>query len=450
MPAAPTAQAPVAVAVPPATNPPGEVPADEPLKFPLHAAWTATLADFPSFPPAYDTGFGYFALRNDQLAAISLQDGIAAWSVECPTSSAPVAGGGLVFTAGAAGIESRSQKDGQLVWTRPIEGPVTSLYWDTGWLIAATDKGPLLVARATDGEVLWQRDLGAPLHTAPALAGDRLYVSLKDGRIIALSLQTGDEVWTHTLDKPGAGILALAERLYVGSLDDWFYCLDTKDGKRKWRWRNDADVVGMPVIDTRRIYFVALDNMLRALNRGGGSLYWKRALPMRPSSGPLLTETLLIVPGLAAELHGFAMADGAPAGDFVLKGSQGEELQLAAPPHLTTKKTIVILTKNGQLQALGTGTAPPAAAPVAAPAAAPPAAPTRGAAPTTSDAVPTAAPGAKPETPVPAPALPADPTPESTPEPTTKPEPVFTPEPGAEPVEPGAVPAPAPAPAHSP
>ena len=443
MPSEPVVQTPVAVAVPATTTPPPtDAPTDEPLKFPLHAAWTATLADFPSFPPAYDTGFGYFALRNDQLVAISLEDGMPAWSVECPTSAAPAAGGGLVFTGGAAGIESRSQKDGQLVWTRPIEGRITSLYWDTGWLIAATDKGPLLVARATDGEVLWQRDLGAPLHSAPALAGDRLYVSLNDGRIIALSLQTGDELWTYTLDKPGEGILALAERLYVGSLDDWFYCLDTKDGKRKWRWRNDADVVGMPVIDTRRIYFVALDNMLRALNRGGGSLYWKHALPMRPSSGPLLTGNLLIVPGLAAELHGYAIADGAAAGDFVLKGRQGEELQLAAPPHLTTKKTIVILTKNGQLQALGT--APPAAAPVAAPAAAPVVAP---------GAV---APGAKPETL--APATTPDPTSESTPEPTTRPEPTITPEPGSEPAdepgtepaEPATVPAPAPPLTHSP
>ena len=393
--------------MPAAATPAAEAPADEPLKFPLHARWTATLADGPSFPPAYDTGFGYFTLRNDQLVAVSLEDGMAAWSVECPTSSAPAAGSDLVFTAGGAGIEARSQKDGDLVWTRPIEGRITSLYWDTGWLMAATDNGPLSVARATDGELLWQRDLGAPLHGAPALAGDRLYVTLNDGRIVALALETGEVLWTSTLDKPGEGILALADRLYVGSLDDWFYCLDTKDGKRKWRWRNDADVVGMPVIDRRRIYFVALDNVLRALNRGGGSLFWKRALPMRPSTGPLLIEHLLVVPGLAAELHGYAIADGAPAGDFVLKGSQGEELQLAAPPHLAAHNAIVILTKNGQLQALTT--APPPATPVAAPPVAPTVPPA---------AAPGTAPGVTPETPAPVPT--AEPT--LTPEPGTVPE----------------------------
>lgn len=330
-----------------------------PLTFPLQSKWSATLADSPSFPPAFDTGIAYLALRNHQLVAVSLTDGKPVWTVECPTSAAPAAGGGLVFTGGDAGIESRAQKDGTLAWRRPIEGRITSLYWDTGWLLATTEKGPLAAVRAVDGELLWQRDLGAPLHTAPALAGDRLYLSLDGGQIVALSLQTGEVIWTHKLDQPGVGILALADRLYVGSLDDRFYCLNAKDGKRKWRWRNDADVVGMPVIDMKRVYFVALDNLLRALSRGGGALVWKRGLPMRPSSGPLLSGDLLIVPGLAAELHGYRTADGTPAGDFVLKGAQGEELQLAAPPYLTTDNAIIILTKNGQLQALASAQPPP-------------------------------------------------------------------------------------------
>jgi outer membrane protein assembly factor BamB len=328
------------------------------LTFPLQAKWSATLADSPTFAPAYDKGFGYFSLRNNQLVAISLSDGMPAWSVECPTTAAPAAGDGLVFTGGETGIESRGQKDGKLSWTRPIEGRVTSLYWDTGWLLATTDKGPLVAIRGADGDVLWQRDLGAPLQSAPALAGDRVYASLNDGRLVALSLQTGDVLWTSALDEPGNDILALDERLYVGSRDDWFYCLNTKDGKRKWRWRNDADVVGAPAIDRRRVYFVALDNMLRALNRNGGSLAWKRSLPMRPSSGPLLSGNLLIVPGLSAELHAYSTIDASPAGDFVLQGTQGEELQLAAPPHLTSDDTIVIVTKNGLLRAL-VGTPPP-------------------------------------------------------------------------------------------
>ena len=331
--------------------------ADAAVVFPLQAKWTVTLDDSPSFAPAYDTGFGFFALRNNQLVAISLVDGKAAWSVECPTSAAPAAGSGLVFVGVSGAIESRSQKDGEVAWTRPLSDQVTSLYWDTGWLIAATKAGPLVVIRASNGEVLWQRDLGSLPHAPPALAGDRVYVALKDGRLIALSLLTGEVVWTQKMAEPGTGILALADRTYVGSLDDWFYCFDTKNGHRRWRARNGADVVGTPVIDTRRVYFVAFDNVLRALHRRNGGLMWKHLLPMRPTSGPLQVGDTLIVPG-PAELHAYKAVDGAAAGDYVMKGAQGEELQLAAPPHLASDDMLILLTRNGQVHALS-GTQPP-------------------------------------------------------------------------------------------
>jgi outer membrane protein assembly factor BamB len=336
------------------------------LTFPLQSKWSASLSDVPRFAPAYDAGFGYFLLRNDQLVALSLADGSEAWSVACKTTAAPVAGNGLVFTGGET-IESRSQKDGTVSWTRPIEGRLSSLYWDTGWLFAVVDKGAFMAIRAADGEVLWRRDLGAPLHSSPALAGDRVYVALEDGQIVALKLQTGEPLWTYKLGGPGVGILALEQRLFVGSLDDYMYCLDTKSGKRAWRKLNDADIVGAPVLDARRVYFVALDNLLRALNRGGGSLYWKRSLPMRPSSGPLLIGTLLVVPGFTASLQAYSTRDGSTAGTYELRGSQGEELQLAAPPYLGADDTIVIVTRNGQVQALASAPAAPAtpAAPAA-------------------------------------------------------------------------------------
>src|SRR6185436_10158766 len=180
----------------------------------------------------------------------------------------------------------------------------------------------------------------------PALAGERIYVSLSDGRIVTLSLQTGDVIWTHKLAEPGGGMLAMSDRVYVGAQDDYAYSLDTKDGKEEWHVRNGNDVVGTPAIDAKRVYFVALDNVLRALNRKNGNRDWKRVLPMRPSSGPLLSGNTVIVTGLAAELHAYTTPDGMPAGDFVLKGTEGEEMQLAAPPHLTPYFVVTITTET--------------------------------------------------------------------------------------------------------
>ena len=150
-----------------------------------------------------------------------------------------------------------------------------------------TDAGPLVALRALDGEVLWQRNFGSPLNSPPAPAGERVYLALQDGRLIAAGLMTGEEIWNEKLPGAAVGIFALADRLYAGALDGRFYCLDTRKGSVEWKWETGNDGLGLPVVDERRVYFVALDNVLRAHDRRSGTMIWKTILPMRPSSGPL-------------------------------------------------------------------------------------------------------------------------------------------------------------------
>ena len=52
----------------------------------------------------------------------SLTDGKTAWSVECPMTSAPAAGDGLVFAGSDDLIEARAAADGRPQWRRPIKG----------------------------------------------------------------------------------------------------------------------------------------------------------------------------------------------------------------------------------------------------------------------------------------------------------------------------------------
>ena len=80
------------------------------------------------------------------------------------------------------------------------------------------------------------------------------------------------------------------------------YALDAADGRVHWRWRTGADVVGVPVVDERNIYFVSLDNVLRALSRRTGVQQWARLLPLRPTRGPLKVDPTIIVSGVAPAL----------------------------------------------------------------------------------------------------------------------------------------------------
>jgi outer membrane protein assembly factor BamB len=340
---------------------------DATVTFPVEVKWSASLAAPPAFAPAFDNDQIYVSLRTNQLVALLIKDGSAVWSVECPMTVAPAAGDHLVYTAAEDLAEARSATDGRAQWRRPLPGRIASpygLHWDTGWLFASTETGAFVALRAGDGAVIWQRDLGSPLSAPPAPTGDRLYLGLKDGRILALSLQTGDEIWTQKITESAAGILPVGDRVFVGGRDNQFHSLEAGNGDADWRYPTGADVLGLPVLDERRVYFIALDNILRAHDRNNGSMLWKQVLPMRPFTGPLLSGDTLIVPGVAAELHAYNARTGQPAPQpqkFVLKGAENEEMLLAAPPHLTSQDLLILVTRGGQVRGVGAGpaTAPP-------------------------------------------------------------------------------------------
>jgi outer membrane protein assembly factor BamB len=213
-----------------------------------------------------------------------------------------------------------------------------------------------------DGEIIWQKDFGSPLSGRPAPAGDRLYVPFKDGRVMALSLKSGDEIWTEKLAESAAGILPVGNRVFIGGRDNKFHSLSADDGGTKWDWPTGADVLGVPVLDSKRVYFVALDNVLRGHDRNNGTMAWKQVLPVRPfRTGPILSGQTLIVSGVAAHLHGYNAQDGKAVGNHEVKGAESEEMLLAAPPHLTAQDSLILITRGGQVRALGAAPAPAAA-----------------------------------------------------------------------------------------
>src|SRR5207237_1034111 len=112
-----------------------------------------------------------------------------------------------------------------------------------------TAKGSVLAYRASDGTLIWRRDVGSPVIALAALAADRVYVPTDDGRIVALKVDDGTPLWERKLGGKPGDILAFDDRLFTGSKDNFLYCLLTKDGAVDWRWRTGADVVGRPAFD---------------------------------------------------------------------------------------------------------------------------------------------------------------------------------------------------------
>ena len=299
----------------------GPAPPVTPALFPLRTVWTLALTTSLVATPAFNGSRAYFPIEGDRLAAYDLDTGEELWMMPVRTQSKPAAGEGLVFIAEPEALAALREADGSEAWRLPLtERLAAPLVWDNGWLIAATASGTLLALRGLDGHLVWRRDLGSPLSAPPALAADRVYAPARDGRIIALRVDTGAPLWERRLGGTPSEMLALDDRLYVGSEDNFFYCLMARNGQIDWRWRTGGDVVGTAVVDERRVYFVSFDNILRALDRRSGSQRWKRPLPLRPLTGPLMAGATVIVSGVAPPLRAYLTKDGAPAGEVTVEG----------------------------------------------------------------------------------------------------------------------------------
>lgn len=296
--------------------------------FPVRSVWTLPLNIALARPPAYDETRIFFPIDGDRLVAYELLTGKQLWIVTARPSHTPATGDGLVFLAEPDGLTAVRAADGSVVWRLPFPDQLAVRpVWDNGWLVISTTSGSTLAFRASDGHLIWRYDAGVAAAAPPALAGDRVYVPVTDGRILALRVETGAPVWERKLGGMPNEVLALDDRLYVGSKDNFLYCLMTRDGRVDWRWRTGGDIIGVPAVDERRVFFVSFDNVLRALDRTSGAQLWLRTLSLRPTWGAVKVGGSIVVAGQSAGAKAFNLKDGQPAGDL----PAGAEV--AATPH---------------------------------------------------------------------------------------------------------------------
>jgi outer membrane protein assembly factor BamB len=265
-----------------------------------------------------------------------------------------------VYVATADQIVALNAADGVKVWTSPSPSTIAPLVAEGGWVISAAEQA-LTALRSTDGTQVWKRDL-IGVQVTPTIEGNNLYIPLQTGRLLALDLRTGAERWSKNFVGPLSEVLAVPDEIFFGTDDRWFFCLRASDGARHWpRVRLGSIIRGRPIADDDHVYVASMDNTLRAFRRTNGALLWHPAVPFRPTTGPVVVDSAVVVAGNAPELRAFD-ANGRPAGQITLEDS------LVMPPAFGKSGDATLMcaftgSLTGQLKLVLAG--PPAAAPEA-------------------------------------------------------------------------------------
>jgi len=315
------------------------------------SAWKVTLSIAPSTGGVMDDDRIYLPLREKLLVALDRETGLHVWSRPLETAVAPVVGNGRLFVPGDNTIVALDAGTGAPLWSVPMQGSVTTpLVWDSGWLIALADSGDVLAFRAADGHLVWRRSVGArSAHSVVPGGRNALYLSLTDGRVVALSLESGDELWTRQLPGTLSQPAVARDRVFVGSTDNFFYALRADDGAEAWKWRNGGDVVGAAV-DVDAVYFASLDNVIRAVNRGNGNQRWRKPTGTRPAFAPRAFRGIVVLPGLLPAITVFVgetgevMGTQAAAGDLI-------GAPLIDPEPKPFRVAFVTITREGVVEA---------------------------------------------------------------------------------------------------
>jgi outer membrane protein assembly factor BamB len=310
------------------------------------------LESAPTAAAAFDESGAYLPLKSGRFVAVDLDSGTVRWSRDLSSVNAPAVSGGLVLVAGDELLSALDAKTGEPQWSVAVPGGFSAPpLGDSGWVVAVSADGDVFTIRASDGRVLWTRSLGTPAAERPFIAADGVYFSLSDNRVVALALLTGEPRWERTLPGRPGPLLVLDDRLFVGATDKFFYCLNTRNGKRRWRWRTGGRPAGAAAVDEERVYYVALDNILWALDRGNGVLKWRDLLPVRPAGGPIVLGNVVVVAAVAFEVYGYLADTGAAIGKAVFKAD------LAAPPQVIAGvspalASLAAVTKEGNFRVL--------------------------------------------------------------------------------------------------
>jgi outer membrane protein assembly factor BamB len=254
-----------------------------------------------------------------------------------------------VYVAIANQLASLDAATGQDRWIAPLGSTVSApLTWTPQGLVVLLEPAQVILVRETDGSIAWRVPLGAPSRHGAAVDGEAAYLSLDNGTVVAIGLVDGMQRWAQSLPGLLSEPASAPERVFVGSTDNFLYALESESGKLAWKWRSGGDVIGAAADAAGVVYFVSLDNILRAVNRGNGNQRWKKEVPSRPAIPPSALGGAVVVAGVAPLVTAFDGSSGATIGSYTAP-SELQGPPLIDPVLKPYKVAVVVITRAGRI-----------------------------------------------------------------------------------------------------
>jgi outer membrane protein assembly factor BamB len=213
----------------------------------------------------------------------------------------PVVENGRIFTLDSQDVVSAFDgKSGSRLWrfdTQPKDADATTY---GGGIAAAGDRvyvgtgyGQVLALDAATGKEIWRVDVPAPIHSAPTVAAERVFVVTVENELNVLAAQDGRKLWTHNGLPETAGLTGGAAPAVAGDVvvvpysSGEIYALRIENGRPLWSdslaasqpigaLSSLADIRGAPVIDRDRVLAISHSGLMVSIDLRTGDRIWEQ------------------------------------------------------------------------------------------------------------------------------------------------------------------------------
>ena len=337
--------------------------------------------------PTVDNGIVFAASHKGEVLAASLETGRHLWvkNLKIPLSAGPSAGAGMVVVGSSKGaVVSLDGATGRERWRARLNSELLS---------AAAISDEVVVIRSVDGRLhgldahggkeLWSVEQQVPRLSlrgtaTPIIAKEVAISGFDNGKVMAVSLRSGDTVWDTALASPhgrteldrlvdiDSAVRTVGDNVFATGFQGRTAMLALDSGQI-W-WAHDMSSYKGLVVDADNLYVTQSDGIVVALRQRDGSEIWRtQKLKLRRLSTPVLTSTAVVVADFQGYVHWLDKA----SGELVARDRVAKERITSAP--VAVGDTVVVLTDGGKMAAFRA--APAIAVPATATATAPPAIP---------------------------------------------------------------------------
>jgi len=261
----------------------------------------------------------YVATDKGKLYCLDGTDQKVVWEYgsEAGLIFSPVTGTESLFILDQEGRLTRLDKSGKPVWKSGFKNATpASMSLGPGGLYIGTQEGSLLALDAASGEILWQFDTGGAILARTVFWEDRVVCGSLDGEVYVLN-RKGHLLGTLSAGSPvQVTPLVDGDRVYLGTEDCYFHCVDLRRMKRKWKILLGGRILAPPRADEKRVFLSASNSVLYCLNKKSGEILWWRPLPSRSPYEIEFSDGGLVVSSFSSTLVGWDRKTGEAIGTY--------------------------------------------------------------------------------------------------------------------------------------